>query len=118
MTNSSPERGVRYDRTLRSVMWLDAFLSFALAVLCMIASPVVATLGVRQGALFGLAVAAIACAVLLASCGAITAVLIMLRLRAGQYLLPVDLRLPLPAGMRPLVRRPGRPVTNQSATTS
>jgi hypothetical protein len=28
-------------------------------------------------------------------------VLIMLRLRSGQYFLPADLRLPLPAAMRP-----------------
>jgi hypothetical protein len=101
MTSSSPNGGIRYDRTLRSVMWMDAFLSVALVVISVVASPIVATLGVPQRFVFGLAVAAIGCAVLLASFGAITAVLIMLRLRAGLYLLPVDLRLPLPPPMRP-----------------
>jgi hypothetical protein len=32
---------------------------------------------------------------------AITGALIIARIRAGQYLLPADLSLPLPAGMRP-----------------
>jgi hypothetical protein len=94
-------RGIRYDRTLRAVMWMDAFLSVALVVVGVIASPIVATLGVPQDLLFGLALAVVVCAALLASFGGITAILIMLRLRAGQYLLPVDLRLPLPAPMRP-----------------
>ncbi|MCW2648399.1 MAG: hypothetical protein QOF87_261 [Pseudonocardiales bacterium] len=101
MTSSSPKRGHRFDRTLRAVMWMDAFLSVALVVVGVIASPIVATFGVPQGLLFGLALSAIGCAVLLASFGAITAVLIMLRLRSGQYFLPADLRLPLPAAMRP-----------------
>jgi hypothetical protein len=101
MTNSSPKRGNRYDGTLRAVMWMDAFLSVALVVIGVIASPIVATLGVPHGFLFGLALAAIVSAVLLAACGAITAVLISLRLRVGQYFLPVDLRLPLPTPMRP-----------------
>jgi hypothetical protein len=99
MTSSRPKRRLRYDRTLRAVMWMDAFLSVALVVVSVIASPIVATLGVPQGFIFGLGLAAIGCAVLLASFGAITAVLIMLRLRAGQYLLPADLRLPLPGPM-------------------
>ncbi len=82
-------------------MWMDAFLSMALVVVSVIASPIVATLGVPSGFVLGIGLSAIVCAVLLASFGAITAVLIMLRLRAGVYLLPVDLRLPLPAPMRP-----------------
>jgi hypothetical protein len=101
LSESMTKRGIRYDRTLRAVMWMDAFLSVALVVVGVIASPIVATLGVPQGLIFGLALAAIGCAVLLASFGGITAILIMLRVRAGQYLLPVDLRLPLPAPMRP-----------------
>jgi hypothetical protein len=96
-----PRQEIRYDRTLRAVMWMDAFLSVALVVVGVIASPLVATFGVPQGVTFGLAVAAIVCAALLAAFGAITAVLISLRLRAGQYFLPADLRLPLPGPMRP-----------------
>jgi hypothetical protein len=101
MASNTPNRGIRYDRALRAVMWMDAFLSVALVVVGVIASPVVATLGVPSGFIFGLAVSAIVCAGLLASFGAITAALIILRLRAGQYLLPAELRLPLPAPMRP-----------------
>jgi hypothetical protein len=82
-------------------MWLDALLSAAVAVLCAIASPVVALLGLPAGVGTTFGVAAIACAGLLAACGAITGVLLMLRLRAGQYLLPVGLHLPLPSAMRP-----------------
>lgn len=90
----------RFDRTLRSVMWLDAFLSAAVAVLCAVASPVVAAVGVPQRIVLALGIAAIGCAVLLAACGAVTGVLIMQRMRAGHYQLP-GLRLPLPAAMRP-----------------
>lgn len=91
----------RYERTLAAVMWLDALLSTAVAVLCTIASPVVALLGLPSGIGTVFGVAAIGCAMLLAACGAVTGVLLMLRLRAGQFLLPGGLRLPLPAAMRP-----------------
>jgi ABC-type transport system involved in cytochrome c biogenesis permease component len=101
MTSSSRKQESRYDRTLRAVMWMDGFLSVALTVVGVLASPIVATLGVPEGYLFALALTTIVCAVLLAAFGAITAVLIMLRLRAGQYFLPVNLRLPLPDGMCP-----------------
>lgn len=101
MTSSSTRRVARYDRTLRAVMWMDAFLSVAMVVVGVIVSPIVVTWGVPQSLVFALALAAIGCAVLLASFGAITAVLLMLRLRDGHYLLPVDLRLPLPGPMRP-----------------
>jgi hypothetical protein len=101
MTRSSRKPDPRYDRTLRAVMWMDGFLSVALTAVGVLASPIVATLGVPAGFLFALALVTIASAVLLASFGAVTAVLIMLRLRAGQYFLPVNLRLPLPDGMRP-----------------
>jgi len=91
----------QFDRTLRAVMWLDAFLSAALALLGAVASPIVALLGIPHGVVFGLGVAAIGCAFLLAAFGAITAGLFIVRLRAGQYEMPAGLRLPLPAGMRP-----------------
>jgi hypothetical protein len=91
----------RFDRTLRVVMWLDAALSAALAVLGAVASPIVAAIGLPHGFVFGLGVAVIGCALLLASFGAITAGLLMVRVRAGQYQMPARLRLPLPAGMRP-----------------
>ncbi|MGH8860322.1 MAG: hypothetical protein ACRDVG_03650 [Jatrophihabitantaceae bacterium] len=101
MTGTRPTSVVRFDRTVRIVMWLDAFLSVALVVVCLIAAPVVAALGVPHRILTALGLAAIVCAVLLAAFGAITAVLLMLRMNTGQYLLPRNLRLPLPPGMRP-----------------
>jgi hypothetical protein len=82
-------------------MWLDALLSVALVVVCVMASPVVVAVGVPHSATFALGVATIGCAALLAILGAITAVLITVRIQAGQYLLPLQLRLPLPAAMRP-----------------
>lgn len=91
---------IRYDRTVRTVIWLDALLSALLVLLCVVASPVVATLGVPRGSGFVLAVALIGCAVLLAVLGAITAVLLNLRMRDGDYELS-RVRLPLPAIMRP-----------------
>lgn len=89
------------DRVLRAVMWMDAFLSAAMALVCVAASPVVATVAMPHAVVVGIVIASIGCAGLLAAFGAITGVLIMLRMRAGQYLLPPDLHLPLPAGMRP-----------------
>jgi hypothetical protein len=98
--------GHRFDRTLRVVMWLDAFLSVEVVAVGAIASPVVAVLGVPSSILFAVAMASIVCAVLLAAFGAITAVVLMLRMRDGHYLLPDDLNLrPLPAGMRPELAR-------------
>ncbi|MGI8678866.1 MAG: hypothetical protein ACR2LX_09300 [Jatrophihabitans sp.] len=92
---------VRFDRTLRAVMWMDAFLSVALVVVGLIASPIVATIGVPERVLFSLGLASILCALLLAVFGAITAVVLMIRMQGGQYLLPTELRLPLPRPMRP-----------------
>jgi hypothetical protein len=83
-------------------MWMDAFLSVALVVVCVIASPIVATLGVPHAYRFGICLVALVSAVLLAAFGAITAVLLTLRMRDGAYFLPEGLRLPLPVGMRPL----------------
>jgi hypothetical protein len=93
----------RFDRTLRVVMWTDAFLSAAVAVLAAAVSPVVAAIGLPSGVLAAFAGAALGCAGLLAGCGAMTAVLLVLRVRAGVYVLPAGLRLPLPAVMRPPV---------------
>ena len=110
MTNS-------YDRTVRAVMWMDAFLSAAMVLVCVIAAPVVATLDVPAGVQRAVAVSAIASAVLLAAFGAITAVLLMLRMRSGQYFLPRSLRLPLPALMRPELDVP-TPTHVNGVTTS
>jgi hypothetical protein len=103
MRTSQPDVIVRFDRTLRAVMWMDAFLSVALVVVGVVASPIVATVGVPQRVLFGLGLAAIGSAVLLAAFGAITAILLMVRMHGGQYLLPAQLRLPLPPPMRPVL---------------
>ena len=94
----------RFDRTLRAVMWMDAFLSVALVVVCVLASPVLATVSVPHGIQVALAVTAMGSAGLLAAFGAITAVVLMLRMHEGHYDLPVGLRLPLPAPMRPALR--------------
>lgn len=91
----------RFDRTLRTVMWLDAFLSAALAAVCFVAAPVIATVGVPAPLLRAVCVAAVGLAVLLAALGAITFIVITRRMRAGEYLLPARLQLPLPAMMRP-----------------
>ena len=91
----------RFDRTLRVVMWLDAFLSFLVAVLCMVASPAIAVVGLPHRIVAGVGTASVAAAIVLAACGAVTGVAIMVRLRAGIVDLPSDLRLPIPAGMRP-----------------
>ncbi len=82
-------------------MWMDAFLSAAVVVIGVIASPIVAMVGVPHGVTFSLGVAVIGLAILLAAFGAITGVLLMVRMHAGEYLLPARLRLPLPAAMRP-----------------
>lgn len=93
----------QFDRTLRVVMWSDAFLSVALVLVCVVASPVVATVGVPAWLRPALGATVIVCAALLAAFGAVTAVVLMLRMRAGDYLLPRRLRLPLPRPMRPHV---------------
>ncbi len=94
----------RYDRTLRTVMWMDALLSVELVLVATIASPVVAILGASGAARLALGVIALICAILLAAFGAITGVVLMLRMRAGVYYLPDRLNLrPLPAGMRPTI---------------
>jgi hypothetical protein len=91
----------RYERTLRTVMWMDAFLSVAMVVVCIVAVPVVATVGVPSALRTAVGMASILCAVLLAAFGAVTAVVLMVRMRGGDFLLPPRLRLPLPGPMRP-----------------
>ncbi len=91
-------------------MWSDAFLSVALVVGCVVASPIVATVGVPSSIRLGLGLAAIVCAALLAAFGAITAVVLMMRMSDGQYLLPPDLRLPLPGPLRPTLVTSPRPM--------
>lgn len=103
MTLSDPVRTPRFDRSIRVVMWLDALLSLVVAVVCILAVPLVAVLGFPRGAVLGLGLAALGCAAVLAGCGAVTAVLLTIRMEAGDYGLPVGLRLPLPAWMRPSV---------------
>jgi hypothetical protein len=101
----------RFDRALRAVMWTDAFLSAVVAVLAAVAGPIVAAVGLPSGLTAGFATAALGCAGLLAACGALTALLLIGRMRAGQYDMPVGLRLPLPKLMRPPMGRtpaPGR----------
>jgi Na+/melibiose symporter-like transporter len=101
MTATSMETRHRYDRTLRLVMWSDAFLSVAFVLLCMVAVPVVAAIGLSHRALETVGLAAVTCGVLLAAFGAVTAVTLMLRMRSGYFQLPPRLWLPLPPGMRP-----------------
>lgn len=107
---------MRYDRTLRSVMWMDAFLSVAMVAICLVAAPVVATVGLPAAAVDAVGLAAIVSAVLLAAFGAITAVALMLRIADGDYRLPPQLRVPLPAGMNPIAEENLRAASHDLAT--
>jgi ABC-type transport system involved in cytochrome c biogenesis permease component len=91
----------RFDRTVRTVMWLDAFLSLAMVGVAVVVAPVAALLHVSHGIVFAIGLVSIVSGVLLAAFGAVTAVALMLRMRRGDYLLPARLRLPLPLPMRP-----------------
>lgn len=94
-----------HDRTIRAVMWLDAFWSVAFilaAVLAAVVAVVWAPSGVPASVVVGIFVSAAG----LALCGAVTGVLLMERMNAGHYYLPDGLRLPLPAFMRPDLRVP------------
>ena len=86
-------------------MWLDALLSLVVAVGCIVAIPVVATVGVPADARWALGLSAAVCAAVLAALGLITAVLIGERVSAGHYAVPENLRLPLPRFMRPTFHR-------------
>ena len=96
---------IRFDRTLRVVMWWDAFLSVALTGVAMIASPIVVGFGLPGAVVPALGVATLVLSGLLAAFGAITGVVLMVRMRAGHYNLPAGLHLPLPAVMDPTRRR-------------
>jgi len=93
----------RYDGTLRVVMWLDAFWSAAATLIAILGSLAVALLGLPQGAHLVVGISALVAAVFLAACGAVTGVLLMLRMNAGLYTMPRDLRVPLPRGMVPRI---------------
>ena len=80
-------------------MWMDAFLSVAMVAVCFFASPLVAMVGVPHYFVFTLVL--LTCSVLLAAFGAITGILLMLRMHAGVYYLPEQLHLPLPSGLNP-----------------
>jgi hypothetical protein len=94
-------KNARFDRSLSAVMWTDAFLSTAVVLVSVVLSPIVAGLGMPRGMQLAVGLAVIALAALLAACGAVTAVMISLRLRDGDAMLPDRLRLPLPAFLRP-----------------
>lgn len=95
----------RYDATLRIVMWLDAFWSVAFVLLAPVVA-LAAALGTPSEIPQPIIVATFVSAVVLALCGAVTGVLLMARMQRGVYHLPEDLRLPLPAFMRPDLRAP------------
>lgn len=97
---------IRYDTVLRAVMWLDAFWSVAFVLAVLLVVPVAAILHIPETARLIAGVVALVAAVLLAACGAVTAVLLMARMRDGDYHLPVGLRLPLPRPMRPDLEPP------------
>lgn len=91
----------KYDGTLRVIIWLDVFWSVAAVLVSVAGSVVVAVLGLPQAAMGAVAASTLVAGVFLAATGAITAVLLMLRLHAGNYFMPPNLKFPLPSGMRP-----------------
>ena len=93
-----------FERPLRFVMWWDAFLSFVVAILALVALPAVILADLPRSSVIVVGVSAILAALVLAACGVVTAVLIGLRLRRGDDRLPGQLRLPLPAVMRPTLQ--------------
>ena len=96
-------KSTKYDGTLRVVMWLDAFWSAAAALVAVVGTLLVALLGLPQSAFLAVGVGALVAAVFLAACGAVTAVLLLLRMNAGHYTMPPDLRVPLPRAMVPRI---------------
>ena len=89
------------DRTLRVVMWLDATLSVAMVLAGVLGAPLAAVVGPTTGAVEVLAIVALVSGVLLAGFGAVTAVVLMVRMQHGVHLLPPRLWLPLPDPLRP-----------------
>lgn len=83
------------------IIWLDVFWSVVAVLVSVAGSVVVAVLGLPHGAMGALTAASLVAGVFLAATGAITAVLLMIRLNAGHYLMPPDLKFPLPRGMHP-----------------
>jgi hypothetical protein len=102
-----PRPAGAYDRSLRAVMWWDAFLSLEVALLAIVALPIVMLADLPRSSAIVVGVAAILTAIILAACGAVTAVLIGLRMRLGDDYLPARMRLPLPALMRPALQDGG-----------
>jgi hypothetical protein len=88
-------------------MWWDAFLSLEVALLSIVALPAVMLADLPRSSVFGVGLAAIIAAIVLAACGVVTAILIGLRLRLGEDRLPASLRLPLPAWMHPTLQDRG-----------
>lgn len=78
---------------------MDAFLSVAMVAVAFFCSPLIAVVGVPHEALFPALL--LVCAIALAAFGAITGVVLMMRMHAGVYYLPRELHLPLPPGMSP-----------------
>ena len=105
MTGNGAPRTPRYDRTIRAVMWLDAFWSVAF-ILAAVAAAVVAVAWTPSEVPAVLVAATFVSALVLAACGAVTGALLMVRMNEGHFYLPEDLRLPLPAFMRPDLRAP------------
>lgn len=97
----TPVTSRRGDRTLRIVMWLDAFLSVTFVAAGLVAAPVLAVLHVAGTARLVIGLVALVAGVLLAGFGAVTAVVLALRMRRGDHTLPSRLWLPLPPAMRP-----------------
>ncbi len=91
----------KYDGTLRVIIWLDVFWSVAAVLVSVAGSVVVAVLGLPDAAMGAVAATTLVAGVFLAATGAITAVLLMFRLHDGHFLMPPDLKIPLPSAMRP-----------------
>jgi hypothetical protein len=90
----------RYDTSLRVVIWTDALLSAGLALVAVL-SPLLIVLPVSTAAATAIGLVVLAAALVLAALGAVTALLLVARMRAGHGHVPPGLRLPLPAAMRP-----------------
>ena len=93
----------RYDGTLRVVMWLDVFWSVVAVLVAIAGSLAVAVFGLPHSAHLAVGISVLAAGVFLAATGAVTGVLLMLRMNAGLYTMPPDLKVPLPRGMVPRI---------------
>lgn len=83
------------------IIWLDVFWSVVAVLVSVAGSIAVAALGLPHAAMGTLTAVSLVAGVFLAATGAITAVLLMLRLSDGHYLMPPDLKFPLPRAMHP-----------------